>query len=335
MSPTDPITIPARRGKAARIDKGQTVTVINTHGGQVVDTWAFAAADIPIHVCAQPRRLPPRTPRVGTPCHQPTPPNPLGGRRHHGRRARHADHRLTSTATAAGRRPITTTADNLARRSRRSTQRRETPCPLNLFQNAGRRRWRDRLSGVGGEAEPVDQLRAEMDLIIVFSACPQDMLPTNGVDGKPTGAFRIEKGERQLAPRNPASHRGCFASQAFTWCDFLPAPMTAEASYVSRVASRDFSAILAISMAPDGAGSAGGEVAIGIAAPHAISAMHRGVGLAHRLGLRRIASSGAPSPASTVQAELLRRPAPLCDDRGERGGGGQEVGSGGTPLSGG
>jgi len=37
------------------------------------------------------------------------------------------------------------------------------------------------------------RLRAEMDLVIVFSACPQDMLPTNGVDSKPTEAhFRVE-----------------------------------------------------------------------------------------------------------------------------------------------
>ena len=37
-------TIPARRGKAARVSRGQTVRVVNTHGEQVVDTWAFNAA---------------------------------------------------------------------------------------------------------------------------------------------------------------------------------------------------------------------------------------------------------------------------------------------------
>ena len=40
------ITIPARRGKAARVKAGQVITVINTHGQQVVDTWAFAAGDL-------------------------------------------------------------------------------------------------------------------------------------------------------------------------------------------------------------------------------------------------------------------------------------------------
>ena len=28
-------------------------------------------------------------------------------------------------------------------------------------------------------------LKAEMDLVIVFSACPQDMMPTNGAGMKP------------------------------------------------------------------------------------------------------------------------------------------------------
>lgn len=39
-------TIPARRGAAARVAKGQRVKVINTHGAQVVDTWAFSAGDV-------------------------------------------------------------------------------------------------------------------------------------------------------------------------------------------------------------------------------------------------------------------------------------------------
>jgi uncharacterized protein YcgI (DUF1989 family) len=31
-------------------------------------------------------------------------------------------------------------------------------------------------------------LRAEMDLVIAFSACPQDIVPINGVDCVPTEA---------------------------------------------------------------------------------------------------------------------------------------------------
>ena len=32
------------------------------------------------------------------------------------------------------------------------------------------------------------RLRAEMDLVIAFSACPQDILPINGREGRPTEA---------------------------------------------------------------------------------------------------------------------------------------------------
>src|SRR3979490_673652 len=36
-------TVPARRGKAAYLKQGQSIRIINTHGEQVVDTWAFTA----------------------------------------------------------------------------------------------------------------------------------------------------------------------------------------------------------------------------------------------------------------------------------------------------
>ncbi|MCH8925038.1 MAG: urea carboxylase-associated family protein, partial [Proteobacteria bacterium] len=39
-------TIPARRGRAARLSQGQSIKIINTHGQQVVDTWAFSAEDL-------------------------------------------------------------------------------------------------------------------------------------------------------------------------------------------------------------------------------------------------------------------------------------------------
>ena len=40
------ITVPARRGKAARVKSGQAIKVVNTHGSQVVDTFAFVADDL-------------------------------------------------------------------------------------------------------------------------------------------------------------------------------------------------------------------------------------------------------------------------------------------------
>src|SRR5437016_9401142 len=40
------IEIPARRGKALHLRRGQKARVVNSKGQQVVDTWAFNAADL-------------------------------------------------------------------------------------------------------------------------------------------------------------------------------------------------------------------------------------------------------------------------------------------------
>ena len=42
-------TIPARRGKAVRLDAGQALRIVNTHGHQVVDFWAFVAGRLDEH----------------------------------------------------------------------------------------------------------------------------------------------------------------------------------------------------------------------------------------------------------------------------------------------
>ena len=39
-------TIPARKGRAVRLSAGQAIQIVNTHGAQVVDTWAFNAEDL-------------------------------------------------------------------------------------------------------------------------------------------------------------------------------------------------------------------------------------------------------------------------------------------------
>ena len=38
--------VPARNGRAVRLAKGQVIRVINTHGSQVCDFWAFKADDL-------------------------------------------------------------------------------------------------------------------------------------------------------------------------------------------------------------------------------------------------------------------------------------------------
>lgn len=67
-----------------------------------------------------------------------------------------------------------------------------TPCPLNLWENS-----RVQPDGTQVIAPPVSApgdyvvLRAELDLLIVFSACPQDMVPTNGAEARPADAHFV------------------------------------------------------------------------------------------------------------------------------------------------
>ena len=67
-----------------------------------------------------------------------------------------------------------------------------TPCPLNLFMNipvdaAGDVSFEPPLCGPGDWVT----LRAELDLIVVFSACPQDLVPVNGANCMPTEAHVV------------------------------------------------------------------------------------------------------------------------------------------------
>lgn len=43
---TELVRLPARRGVALRLRRGRTLKLINTHGKQVVDTWAFNPDDL-------------------------------------------------------------------------------------------------------------------------------------------------------------------------------------------------------------------------------------------------------------------------------------------------
>ena len=65
----------------------------------------------------------------------------------------------------------------------------ETPSPLNLFMNIP---WRStgELSFDPPVTRPGDAItfEAQLDAVVVFSACPQDILPINGTAGRPTEA---------------------------------------------------------------------------------------------------------------------------------------------------
>ena len=200
MATSEIVTIPARRGMAARVAAGQRIRVINTHGSQVVDTWAFSARAATEWMSMEAsrawflrlaaavgdtfvtnQRRPILTLVEDTsggahdtliaPCDAPR-YRLLGVEGHHD----NCRDNLHAALAALG---ITVPA---------------TPSPLNLFMNIpwtadGRLAWGEPVSTPGSYV----LFRAEMDLVVAFSACPQDILPINGRTGQTTEAhFSIE-----------------------------------------------------------------------------------------------------------------------------------------------
>ncbi|MBV8653180.1 MAG: urea carboxylase-associated family protein [Alphaproteobacteria bacterium] len=189
------ITIPARKGKAALVEKGQRVRVVNTHGQQVVDTWAFNRADLGEFMSMEHTRsgILKLIPGIGDPLltnhRRPilTLVEDTSGGIHDTLLAACDRWRYQGLGVKGHHDNCTDNlADGLAALGLAPP---ETPSPLNLFMNIPV----TREYGVSFEP-PVSTpgsyvtLRAEMDLVIAFSACPQDLLPINGVACAPVEA---------------------------------------------------------------------------------------------------------------------------------------------------
>lgn len=191
--------IPARSGRAIRLRAGQSVRVVNTHGHQVVDTWAFCDPDVSESMSMSHTRV------------------TLGS----------LFVTVGRSAVTNRRRPILTLAedsspgvhdtlmaacdryryellgvpghanctDNLAAAlDSLGLSSAHTPDPWNLFMHV-----RDAGRGALVYEPPVSRpgdyvvLRAELDCVVVFSACPQDLVPVNA--GEPVDvAFGIIEG---------------------------------------------------------------------------------------------------------------------------------------------
>jgi hypothetical protein len=189
------IEIPARKGKAERLRKGQRVKVINTTGQQVVDTWAFNAEDMGEFMSMEHSRVAIGRiiPGIGdtfvTNRRRPilTLVEDTSGGVHDTLFAACDRWRYEMLGCAEYHDNCT---DNLtAAVAELGLAPPETPAPLNLFMNIpvvdGNRV--DILPPVSTPGSYVS-LRAEIDCIVAFSACPQDMLPINGVAMRPTEA---------------------------------------------------------------------------------------------------------------------------------------------------
>jgi len=178
--------VPARQGRAVRVAKGQTIRIVNTHGTQVCDMWAFNATSMNEFMSMEHLRA--WVDRV----------NPLPGD------AMVTNHRraiLTfKTDTSVGVHDTLiapcdiyryrtlgvegyhdSCADNLRLAVKAIGLRtREVPGSLNLWMNIpfnpqGQIEWKPTVSQAGDYVEFV----AEMDCIVVMSSCPQDIVAIN------------------------------------------------------------------------------------------------------------------------------------------------------------
>jgi uncharacterized protein YcgI (DUF1989 family) len=189
------VEIPARKGKAAPVRKGQRLKVINTKGQQVVDTWAFNAADLKEFMSMEHSRAAMMAiiPKVGdsfvTNQRRPilTVVEDTSGGIHDTMLAACDRYRYQLLGVKGHHDNCT---DNLAAGMQAlGLTPPETPAPLNLFMNIpvlpGNKI--DFLPPVSTPGSSIT-LRAEMDCVVAFSACPQDMTPINGPNMTPTEA---------------------------------------------------------------------------------------------------------------------------------------------------
>lgn len=192
--------VPAREGRAVRLAAGERLLLVNPHGTQVCDLWAFSAANPSEFLSWEHARagLGRIAPKVG-------------------------DALLTNR-----RRPILTLVedtspgvhdtvvaacdlfryvglgctdyhDNCSDNLRMAmaaigARAPEVPQPFNVWMNTpvgadGAIAWLPTVARPGDRVV----LRAEIDCIVALSACPQDMIPINGADMRPLDlAFSVE-----------------------------------------------------------------------------------------------------------------------------------------------
>ncbi|MGA2973039.1 MAG: urea carboxylase-associated family protein [Candidatus Bathyarchaeia archaeon] len=195
MSHTGLTEIPARHGKAVRLAKDGKLKLINTHGTQVVDTWAFNADDLHEFMSMEHTR-----PHIGRIFPKVRDIMYTNKRRPILTFIEDTSPGIHDTVIAACDRYRykflnyegyhDNCTDNLfAGMAELGLTPPEVPQPLNMWMNIpvdkdGNIQW---LAPVSKPGDYV-LLRAEMDVVMAFSACPQDILPINGVACKPVGA---------------------------------------------------------------------------------------------------------------------------------------------------
>jgi uncharacterized protein len=179
-------TIPARSGRAHPLKQGQSVRVINTHGNQVVDFWCFNANDHSEYMGMEHcRAFWSRLFPVAGDAMVSNKRRPLLTFTEDYSPGRHDTLIAPCDNERYGLLGCTHYHDNCRDNLHAGLQALGiridfTPDSLNLFMNIpwavdGSLEWGNCLCKPGDSVT----FRAEMDCVVAFSACPQDMLPIN------------------------------------------------------------------------------------------------------------------------------------------------------------
>ena len=188
---SSPITVPAGTGRAFRLAAGERLRVVDTHGSQVVDTWALSpAGDEWLSMEHTRTGLSRLVPRAGDPLYS--------NRRRPLLRLEEdtspgAHDTLIAACDAERYRQLGATGPhaNCCENFRSALaelglEHEPVPCPLNLFMHIP---WSadGTLAFRPSPAAPGDAvtLRAERDVVVVLSACPMDLNPINGDRRRP------------------------------------------------------------------------------------------------------------------------------------------------------
>ena len=181
------VVVPAREGRAIRVTAGEAIRIIDLEGSQVGDLFAFVAADITEYASAEHTRvaLSRLFPRVGEAF--------LTNRRRPVLRFERDDSPGHHDMLCAACDPTRYAAlgvegwhasceENLRRAMAELGHAQiEVPQPINLFMHIpvaadGTLGWEPAASAPGDSVT----LRAELDVVLVLSAFPQDLNPING-----------------------------------------------------------------------------------------------------------------------------------------------------------
>jgi uncharacterized protein YcgI (DUF1989 family) len=188
------IEVPARHGAAFRLSQGQAARLINTHGTQVADCWAWNAHDLSEHMSMEATRVWTQrlNPVVGD-SFVTTRRNPIltivedtSPGIHDTFMAACDRHRYERLGVTGYHRNC---LDNMMEAMRAIGA--QPPAPIlasfNVFMNIAVEADGRTLATLPALSKPGDfiTLRAEMDCIVALSACPQDIVKIQGADNVP------------------------------------------------------------------------------------------------------------------------------------------------------